>query len=95
METIRFSVGPFAFTFRGDRVWWRYSTKHFGTRIRASGATSISTVYRLRGFFGTGTYGAGGLETFVRFHMCEIPGAIRWAEHWERVRAMGETAAAA
>lgn len=91
MKTERFKIGPFAFTFRGGRVWWRYAVKMHGTRIVASGATSISTVDKLAGFLSSAcsTYGADGLLTFVRWHMGDIPGAVYWAEHYTRVQNMG------
>lgn len=87
-QTQRFSFGPFQFTFRNGRVWWRYKQKHFGTRIQASGATSISTGEKLLAFLTSpdSIYGKDGLLTFVRFHFADIPGALHWAEHYTRCR---------
>jgi hypothetical protein len=86
MKTIRHTIGPFTFTFRGDKCWWRYKTKHFGTRITATGSTSISTVDRLLAFFIPGQYGEDGLTTFVNYHLGDLPGANHWAEHYTRCR---------
>lgn len=86
MKTERFRIGPFTFTFRGGRVWWRYKTRHFSTRIEASGATSISTGTALRCFIKDpqGERSNEGLNTFVRYHMGDIPGALHWADHYSK-----------
>lgn len=91
MSTEKHQIGPFHFTFRNGRCWWRYATNHFGVNIRASGATSISTVDKLRAFLDpaiTG-YGEDGLTIFVGYHFCDIPGASHWAEHYTRVQIDG------
>ncbi|CAM3840182.1 hypothetical protein G6L26_009535 [Agrobacterium radiobacter] len=88
METTRKKIGPFSFTFRGNVAWWSYRKKHFGTLIKASGRDNISTVDKLKAFFDPACqiYGADGLETFVRWNMSDIPGALHWAEHYTRCR---------
>ncbi len=86
MKTICHTIGPFTFTFRGNKCWWRYKTKNFGTRITATGSTSISTVDKLKAFFSPGEYGEDGLTTFVGYHFGDLPGANHWADHYTRTR---------
>lgn len=95
MATEKHSIGPFSFTFRNGRVWWKYRQKHFGTRISASAATSHSLGEKLLAFFHNphGAWSHDGLETFVRYFMSDIPGAMYWADHYSRVSAMVAKAA--
>ena len=88
MATEKHSIGPFAFTFRNGRTWWKYQQKHFGTRITASDATSHSLGEKLLAYFHNpqSAWSQDGLEVFVRYFMSEIPGATHWAEHYTRVK---------
>ena len=87
--TERYSIGPFQFTFRNGVTWWRYQTRHFGDRIKASGQTSHSLGERLQAFLETepkqrGGYSGDGLKAFVGFFMPDMPGAEHWADHYTR-----------
>lgn len=82
MKTERYNIGPFRFTFRAGRVWWRYSTKHFGTHITASNSTSHSLGEKLHAFLqGPCEWSKTGLADFAGYFMSDIPGAAHWAAH--------------
>lgn len=87
MKTEKHAIGPFSFTFRNGRVWWRYEQKHFGTRIVASAATSHSLAEKLLAFFHDpkSAWAGSGLVDFVGYFMSDIPGSLHWAEHYTRV----------
>jgi len=98
MTWSRYKIGPFSFTVKGDSVFWSYQEPrgYSGRYLRASGRETHSLAARL-GFaleLATGDdgralhfseYTSDALATFARFFLSDIPGALHWAEHWQRV----------
>ena len=95
MPTERYTIGPFAFTFRNGRMWWSYRNRAYGRTVAASGATSISLAEKVQAFCQNpeSAWAGDGLTTFARFCIADMPGAVHWADHYTRAHIRASRAA--